>query len=197
LIIHFTQEKLLQPMTQLRSVRRLLLGVASGLTLCGFSALISAQPGWASEKITLRYGGFYRSIAVADLVQYSETGQATPELDSFLNLIKDKDKAQLVKTLKMKFPFNVVAVDKLLKTPSADALLTEVAGATILPGDTEVTAMRGALLIAASSKEGLTTTNLMKSYPTPTLTVDLKKLLALMKGPAFKNLGGMMGSFMK
>jgi Alpha/beta hydrolase of unknown function (DUF1400) len=97
----------------------------------------------------------------------------------------------------MKFPFNVVAVDKLLKTPSADALLTEVASATILPGDTEVTAMRGALLIAASSKEGLTTTNLMKSYPTPTLTVDLKRLLALMKGKSFKNLGGMMGSFMQ
>jgi Alpha/beta hydrolase of unknown function (DUF1400) len=187
-------------MIQLRSVRRLLLGVASGLTLCGFSALISAQPGWAAEKITLRYGGFYRSISVSELVQYAETGKAEPELASFLDLIKEKDRAQLTKALKMKFPFNVVAVEKLLKTPTADALLNEVASATILPGPEgiEVTALRGAMLIAASSKEGLGTTNLMKSYPTPTLTVDLKRLLDLMKnGKAFKGLGGMMGSFMK
>jgi Alpha/beta hydrolase of unknown function (DUF1400) len=185
-------------MTKLRSVRRLLIGVASGLTVCGLSAFISAQPSWSAEKMTLRYGGFYRSIAVADLVEYGNSGEASPDLASFLRLIKSKDKEQLVKTLKMKFPFNVAAVDKLLKTPTADGLLKEVASATILPGDTEVVAMRGALLIAASSQEGLTTTNLLKSYPTPTLTVDLKKLLSLMKnGQAFKSLGGMMGSFMK
>lgn len=185
-------------MTKLSSVPRLLVGVASGLTLLGFSALISARPGFAAEKITLQYGGFYRSIDVADLVAYSETGIPTPELGSFLNLIKDKDREQLVKTLKMKFPFNAVAVDRLLKTPVAEGLLKEVASATILPGDTEVVAMRGALLIAASSKEGLTTTNLLKSYPTPTLTVDLKRLLSLMKnGSAFKGLGSMMGSFMQ
>jgi Alpha/beta hydrolase of unknown function (DUF1400) len=185
-------------MTKLRSVRRLLIGVTSGLTVLGLGSLMSAQPGWSADKITLRYSAFGRSIAVADLRQYAETGKPSPELDSFLKMIKPKDKESLTKTLNMKFPFTVTAVDKLLKTPMADSLLTEIASATILPGREEVKALRGALLISASSKQGLGTLSMLESYPTPTMTVDLKRLLDLMKnGKSFKGLGSMMGSYMK
>jgi hypothetical protein len=185
-------------MTKLRSVRRLLVGVTSGLTVLGLGALMSAQPSWSAEKITVKYGAFYRSLAVSDLRSYAETGKPSAELGSFLNLMKPKDRESLTKTLNMKFPFTVVAVDKLLKSPMADGLLTEVASATILPGKQEVTALRGALLISASSKAGLGTMSMIESYPTPTMTVDLKRLLDLMKnGKSFKGLGSMMGSFMK
>lgn len=184
-------------MTKLRSVRRLLVGVASGLTFCGLSVMMSATSSSAAEKVTFRYGAFYRSIAVADLVEYANTGKATPDLNSFLGLVKAKDRQQLVSTLKIKLPFNVAAVDRLLQTPTADGLLKEVSSATILPGGSEFLAMRSAILVAASTKEGLTTTNLLRSYPTPTLTVDLKRLSKLMKGQTFQSLGGMMGEFMK
>jgi Alpha/beta hydrolase of unknown function (DUF1400) len=183
-------------MTNLRSFRRLIVGVTSGLALCGLGSMISAPAGWSAEKVTMKYGPIYRSIAVADLKEYAQTGKPSAELGSFLSLVKDKDRASLTKTLNMKFPFNVVQVDKLLKTPAAEGLLTEVAGATILPGNEEVKALRGALLISASSKEGLGTLSLLENYPTPTLTVDLKKLLVLMKNnKSFQGLGSMMGSF--
>jgi hypothetical protein len=183
-------------MTKLRSFRRLLIGLTSGLTLCGIGAIALPQAGWSAEKITMKYGPFYRSIPVADLSEYAKTGKPSPELDSFLSLIKDKDRESLTKTLNMKFPFGVVQVDKLLKTSLADGLLKEIASATILPGDTEVVALRGALLIAASSPEGLGTMSMLQSYPTPTLTVDLQRLLVLMKNnKSFKGLGAMMGSF--
>jgi sialic acid synthase SpsE len=146
----------------------------------------------------LRYSAFGRSISVADLRQYAETGKPSAELDSFLKMIKPKDKESLTKTLNMKFPFTVVAVDKLLKTPMAEGLLAEIASATILPGREEVKALRGALLISASSKQGLGTMSMLESYPTPTMTVDLKRLLDLMKnGKSFKGIGSMMSSYMK
>jgi Alpha/beta hydrolase of unknown function (DUF1400) len=183
-------------MTTLRSFRRLIVGVTSGLALCGLGSMVSAPAGWSAEKVTMKYGPIYRSIAVADLKDYAQTGKPSEELGSFLRLVKGKDKDSLTKTLNMKFPFNVVQVDKLLKTPAAEGLLTEVAGATILPGNEEVKALRGALLMSASSKEGLGTVSLLENYPTPTLTVDLKKLLVLMKNnKSFKGLGAMMGSF--
>jgi Alpha/beta hydrolase of unknown function (DUF1400) len=183
-------------MTKLRSFPRLLVGITSGLALCGIGAMVSADAGWASDKITMKYGPIYRSLNVVDLKEYAQTGKPSAELESFLKLVKDKDRASLTKTLNMKFPFGVVQVDKLLKTPAADGLLTEVSSATILPGGAEVVALRGALLIAASSKEGLGTMSLIESYPTPTLTVDLKKLLVLMKtSKSFKGLSSMMGSF--
>jgi hypothetical protein len=182
-------------MTNLRSFRRLLVGVTSGLALCGLGSMISAPAGWSAEKITMKYGPIYRSIAVTDLKDYAQTGKPSDELGSFLRLVKPKDRESLTKTLNMKFPFTVVQVDKLIKTPAAEGLLTELSGATVLPGNEELKALRGALLIAASSKEGLGTLSLLDSYPTPTLTVDLKKLLVLMKNnKSFKGLGSMMGS---
>jgi Alpha/beta hydrolase of unknown function (DUF1400) len=183
-------------MTNLRSFRRLLLGVTSGLALCGLGSMVLAPAGWSAEKITMKYGPIYRSLAVSDLKDYAQTGIPSEELGAFLRLVKPKDRESLTKTLNMKFPFNVVQVDKLLKTPAADGLLTEIAGATVLPGNEEVKALRGALLISASSKEGLGTMSLIESYPTPTLTVDLKKLLVLMKNnKSFKGMSSMMGSF--
>jgi Alpha/beta hydrolase of unknown function (DUF1400) len=185
-------------MTMLRSVRRLLIGAASGLTLCGLSALTLTQPSWGADKVTFRYGQFYRSVAVPDLVEYANTGKTTPELASFLRLIKGKDREQLTNTLKMKVPVDVATVDKLLMSPTGSAVLNEAASATIAPGDSGVVAMRGALLMAAASKQGLSTTSLIQAYPTPTLTVDIKRLVYLMKnGAALKNLGSMMGSFTK
>lgn len=183
-------------MTNLRSFRRLFVGVTSGLALCGIGSMVSAEAGWSADKITMKYGPIYRSIDVVDLKDYAQTGKPSAELGSFLNLVKPKDRESLTKTLNMKFPFGVVQVDKLLKTPAAEGLLKEVSGATILPGGSELVALRGALLIAASSKDGLGTMSLIESYPTPTLTVDLKKLLVLMKNSkSFKGLGAMMGSF--
>jgi hypothetical protein len=183
------------PMTNLRSFRRLLVGVTSGLALCGLGSLVLAPAGWSAEKITMKYGPIYRSIAVADLKEYAQTGKPSDELGSFLRLVKPKDRESLTKTLNMKFPFTVLQVDRLIKTPAAEGLLTELSGATVLPGNEELKALRGALLIAASSKDGLGTLSLLDSYPTPTLTVDLKKLLVLMKNnKSFKGLGAMMGS---
>jgi hypothetical protein len=183
------------PMTNLRSFRRLLVGVTSGLALCGLGSLVLAPAGWSAEKITMKYGPIYRSIAVADLKEYAQTGKPSDELGSFLRLVKPKDRESLTKTLNMKFPFTVLQVDRLIKTPAAEGLLTELSGATVLPGNEELKALRGALLIAASSKDGLGTLSLLDSYPTPTLTVDLKKLLVLMKNnKSFKGLSSMMGS---
>jgi hypothetical protein len=151
---------------------------AFGATLLGMGLV--AQPSWGAEKVTAKYGPFYRSIPVADLQQYAETG---------------KERESMRKGLNLKLPFNVVTVDKLFKSPAADQLLTQVADATILPGDVEKVALRGAILTAAASKEGLGTMSILKSYPTPTLTVDMKKMLKLMEANkgGIPGLGGMMG----
>lgn len=180
-------------MTDSRSFYRWFFGAASALTLLGMEALTNA-PGWAADKITVKYGPFYRSVAVQDLADYSATGKPSSELASLLSLVDEKEKESLKQGLQLKFPFDVVAVDELLKSPLADGLLTQVADATILPGDTEKVALRGAMLISASSPEGLGTLSLLRSYPTPTLTVDLKKLLKLMESNkgALQGLGGMM-----
>ena len=181
-------------MTRLSSLRSWMLGAAATLAMVGVESFGLTQGGWAAEKVTVKYGPFYRSVGVADLAQYASSGQATPELASLLSLVKEEEKTSLKEGLNLKFPFDVVAVDKLINSPLADGMLTQVADATILPGDVEKVALRGALLIAASSQEGLGTLSLLNSYPTPTLTIDLKKLLKLMEANkgALQGMGALM-----
>jgi hypothetical protein len=184
-------------MNKLNSFRRWFAGIAFGATVMGVG--LSAQPSWSAEKVTAKYGPFYRSIPVSDLQQYAETGKTTPLLDSFLRLVDAKERDKMRNGLNLKLPFNVVTVDKLFKSPMADQLLTQVADATILPGDVEKVALRGAIITAAASKEGLGTMSILKSYPTPTLTVDMKKMLKIMEAtkggiPGLGGMGGMMPS---
>lgn len=181
-------------MIKLHLFRQWSVGIAFGAAFIGFGIL--AQPSWSADKLTAKYGPFYRSLLVSDLQQYAETGIASPELSSFLNLVKGKQKDSLRKVLNLKMPFDVVTVDKLLKSPMADQLLTKVSDVTILPGRFEKEALRSAIIVSAASKEGLGTMGILKSYPTQTLTVDLKKMLKLLKESkgGIPGLGGMGGS---
>lgn len=183
-------------MIKLNLFRQWSAGIAFGAAVIGVGFL--AQPSWSADKLTVKYGPFYRSLLVSDLQQYAETGKASPELSSFLNLVKGKQKDSLRKALNLKMPFDVVTVDKLLKSPFADQLLTKVADVTILPGHFEKEALRSALIVSAASKEGLGTMGILKNYPTQTLTVDLKKMLKLLKDskggiPGLEGMGGSMG----
>jgi Alpha/beta hydrolase of unknown function (DUF1400) len=155
-----------------------------------------AQPGLSAEKLTARYGPFYRSFSVSDLQQYADTGKASPQLNSFLSLVNQKKKDSLRTILNLKLPLGVVAVDGILKSSRADQLLTKLSDATILPGHLEKEALRGAIITAAASKEGLGTMSILNHYPTPTLTVDLKKMLTLLKEnkDIIPGLGGMGGT---
>ncbi|NJM74839.1 MAG: alpha/beta hydrolase [Acaryochloridaceae cyanobacterium RU_4_10] len=174
-------------MIKLPLLRDWLTGIAIGLTIVGIG--LFPNPSWCAQKVTAKYGPFYRSISVTDLEQYAETGKASPELGSFLSLVKEKKRESFRKALRMKLPFDVVTVDELLKSPLADKLLTQVADTTILPGHFEKEALRSAVIAAAASKEGLGTLSFLKNYPTPTLTVDLQKMVILMKA----NKGGIPG----
>jgi hypothetical protein len=174
-------------MIKMPLLRNWLTAITIGLSIIGIG--LFPNPSWCAQKITAKYGPFYRSISVTDLAQYAETGKASPELSSFLSLVREKKRESFRKALRMKLPFDVVTVDEMLKTPLAEKLLTQVADVTILPGNFEKEALRSAVIAAAASKEGLGTLSFLKNYPTPTLTVDLQKMLILMKA----NKGGIPG----
>lgn len=169
--------------------RRLLCAFSSALMLVGFSCASSSSR--AAEKITVSYGPFGRSIAVSDLRQLLETGSAPPDLASVLSVVGQQERASLLGGLKFKVPLNVVVLDKILRSPQGDQLLSQIAGATSLPGGAEKLALRSALIGAAASKDGLGILSFLEAYPTQTLKIDLAAVQKLMKSGSL--LGGFMG----
>lgn len=169
--------------------RRWLCALSSSLTLVGLSGAVF--PSKAAEKITVNYGPFARSIAVADLRQYSETGSAPPALASVLSVVGKEERESLLGGLKFKVPLNVVVMDKMLRSPQGDQLLTQIAGATSLPGGVEKLALRSALIVAASSKEGVSALSFLEAYPAQSLKIDIAAVQKLLKSNSV--LGGFMG----
>ena len=159
------------------------------LKMIGVGALLgfglSVGPASAAEKVTLKYGIFSRSIPVEALTGYAKTQQATGGLESLLRSVSDDDRSALLKLLNARFPFGVLQVDQILKSPVGATFLKDVAGATQLPGrdeEAEVKALRSAALVTAATDKSLSFSGMLERYPTENLTINLPALLKTLKG---------------
>lgn len=170
------------------------LGAIVGLTILGNISSASA-----AETVILKYGIFAWSVPVDDLTSYASGGsEPSGGIASLLKAVTSDDRPSVLKLLDTQFPFGVLQVDQIIKSPVGDKFLNELAAATILPGESEVKALRSAALVTAAEDKSLSFGGMLKRYPTPTLTVNLPVLLRVFKanGPTLGALiGGSGGNF--
>jgi hypothetical protein len=165
----------------LKRFQHLLLGVSSTLLVFPLASLLAPSPSFAAERVSLRYGPFQRSVSIADLREYAINQKASPELESLLSIVGEKQRQSLVDGLKFKAPLNVVAVDKLLNSPGGEKLLQQFSGLILRRDNAGVQAMRGALVLSSASKEGLGTLTVLEAYPGDTLEIDLRATAKLLQ----------------
>ena len=157
------------------------------LTLFSGSAL-------AAETVVLKYGPFARSVSVGSLKTFADTGKAPQDLASLLKVVKSDQRQSMAGLLNTKLPFGVVQVDKLLRSPIGEQFLNDFASATILPGDSEVKALRSAAILAAAQDKSISFGTMLEKYPTKTMTIDLPALMKVLKNnPAIGSLLGSQG----
>lgn len=178
----------------LNRLHHLLLGLSGSLLVLALEGIVAATPGFAAEQITFKYGPFARSVPVASLREYAETDKASPDLAALLGFVKAKDRDALQQGLKIKLPVDVVTVDRLLRSPAGETLLSKGSQAIVHPGGAGVQALRGGLVVAAASKEGLGVLSFLEAYPDPNMTINLPVALKLAKSDG---LGGLLGTFLK
>lgn len=147
-------------------------------TLLAVAAPAASQ---AAERVAFRYGPFQRSIAVADLQTYAETGEAPPELAVILRRVPSESRESVQQLLQARLPVNVVTLDRLLRTPQGQGVLNQIADITIREDGAEVQAVRGASIVGAALPGGFSILNFLKAYPSPTITLDLPKTLAFIR----------------
>jgi len=156
---------------------RLLVSGLSG-TLLAVAAQASGQ---AAERVAFRYGPFQRSIAVADLQTYAETGEAPPELAIILRRVPSESRESVQQLLQAQLPVTVVTLDRFLGTPQGQGILNQIADITIREDEAGVQAARGASIVGAALPGGLSVLNFLKAYPSPTVTLSLPKAIAFVR----------------
>jgi len=155
------------------------------LLFLGFSSTLLAvaapASGQAAERVAFRYGPFQRSISVADLQTYAETGEAPPELAVILRRIPSESRESVQQLLQAQLPVTVVTLDRFLRTPQGQGVLNQIADITVREDEAGVQAVRGASIVAAALPGGLSVLNFLKAYPSPTITLSLPETLAFVR----------------
>ncbi len=165
-------------------------GLLVGLGLAAGAALGLATPARAAQTVSFWYGPFERSISVADLRQYITTGQVSPDLRGFLDMVKPKDRAGLQITLKTTFPLSTVKVSDLVYSPLGTKLLERVSPIFIRPDDAGVTALRAALVLATLQPGGLGLVSFLEAYPGSNVSINVAKLVKIARDGSLKDLMG-------
>lgn len=143
--------------------------------------LLWSRPACAAEEIILSFGSLQRSIAVETLETYAETGEAPPDLKPYLQRFSDDQKTQLRDLLKTRANLGHVAIAQFLYTRQGEILLEQLGD--LIQTDSYNSgfhALRGAMILAAGSDEGLTLLNVAKQFPTERIRVDLRQTLDLL-----------------
>jgi predicted dienelactone hydrolase len=142
-------------------------------------AIVQA-PSLGAERVYLSYGVLERSISVAALETYAQTGELDRELYVYSQYVTPAQLVQLRQGLQVRAELSPVAVAQFLYSPQGEILLRRL-GQVIQPEsrDTGFFAIRAALILAASSPEGLTPLNVFRQFPTRGIRIDLQRTLGI------------------
>ncbi|WP_190517930.1 alpha/beta hydrolase [Nodosilinea sp. FACHB-13] len=162
-----------------RPWRRLWLSWTLGL----LGALATALPSAAAENLIVTFGILQRSIPIADLERFATTGELTPQLQAYRRQlqISDEQLGQIREVLSTPAGLSPVAVAQFLYTEQGVLLLEQIGRVVQTPvRQANVQALRGALILAAADPEGgFTLVNVLKTYPTEAMRIDLIEGLAI------------------
>ncbi|WP_035994684.1 alpha/beta hydrolase [Leptolyngbya sp. KIOST-1] len=141
--------------------------VLGGLSLGAM--LLAGLPVQAAEAIFFRYGPVERSVQTRSLETLIESGQLTDDLAFYVNLVglSEVEVEQLRQNLDRPLEVDGVLLSRFLYTSLGEELLEQV-GSILRTrvGDNGKLSLRAALIQAATSPEGLSAINVVRSLPT-------------------------------
>lgn len=146
--------------------------VAIGVGLGAAWVLGNAAPAQAAEQVVLTYGSIYRSLSVAELTEFAETGELSAGLRFYLNLANVEPevfRTLLTEDLRLRLGF----VDSALNSLPGEFALYQV-GQVVHTSSrrANIQALRSALVLSVSEDNRVSLLEFLQNYPTPQLYVD-------------------------
>jgi hypothetical protein len=150
-----------------------------GSAIAGIAGtVLSAIPGFAAEKITLKYSILRETIPVADLTMLAETGKAPDYLEHYIRLGKQEPQ-EVQKALNQQAKVSPIVLDRVLNSPVGNLVLDELGKTIHTPaGVADRQALRAALVISASKDSKISLIEVMQNYPTQEVVVEGDRIVA-------------------
>jgi predicted dienelactone hydrolase len=151
--------------------------------LQGFLFSLSLILGWsvaipaiAAETVTIRFGPFQQSVAIADLEKFAKTGTLPQTLQAYEALLIPELRGLLTRRLEVDPKFADKFVDEIVLLPQGRQFLSSLE--TAIPGST-VESLQAAMSIGLRQVNGLSVVSFLKAYPTENINLDATQLLQL------------------
>ncbi|NJR37879.1 MAG: alpha/beta hydrolase [Leptolyngbyaceae cyanobacterium CSU_1_4] len=130
----------------------------------------------AAEQVILKYNIFERSVSVAELTTFAETGKLSRDLKAYIRASK-QDPEQIRRTLTDKVEVNVVTLDRVLNSIVGNVALEQLSQyiyTSSRKADPE--AMRAALVLSAAEDNTISILEIAQNYPTEEIYIDGDRL---------------------
>ncbi|NEP58180.1 MAG: alpha/beta hydrolase [Symploca sp. SIO2G7] len=141
------------------------------IALCYFAA-----PASAAERLTLRLGPLERSVALADIEQFAQTGELSPALKPYSKLLTPQLQQALTRQLQINPNLIEKFINNLLNSADSPQILEQIGSA--LP-DSSLGELNQALSVAIREKEGLSVLGFLRAYPQEDFTINASAAVAI------------------
>ncbi|QDL09868.1 hypothetical protein DP113_19965 [Brasilonema octagenarum UFV-E1] len=177
----------LRPHTRLISKQSILRQIALGILSIGLIPTLTARPSLSAERLTLSYGAVSRSISIDSLETYAKTGKIDDDLAVYVEYAGKEQLKQLPQLLLTPIPLNAVQVSQFLYTPIGERVLADFG--EVVQQESHINgfyAIRGALILAAADPKNFTLLNILRRFPSRTISINLARGLQIAE--AFQNI---------
>jgi predicted dienelactone hydrolase len=130
----------------------------------------------ASETITIRFGPFQQSLAIADLEKFATTGKLPEHLQIYSFVLTPQLGQLLGQRLQIQPDIADRFLDELVRSPQGRQLISSLEAA--IPGST-IEGIQSALYLSLRQINGLSAIGFLRAYAQPNITVDATQALQI------------------
>lgn len=165
--------------------------VLSSVISCGLP-VVTSNRAISAERLKLSFGILERSISVDSLEIYAKTGQVNDELAVYFKYVPEASQEELREVLLAPIPLKAVEVSQFLYSPIGEKLLENIsqvfqkefrdrnqATRNKLRRSSGFYATRSALILAAIEPNNFTIINILRKFPSQTISIDLFRSLEI------------------
>ena len=158
---------------------------------CALPAL-TANRAVSAERLKLSFGIVERSISVDSLETYAKTGQINDELAAYFKYVPKENRGELREALLAPIPLKAVQISQFLYSPMGETLLENLSqivqsefrnrGQTTRDKYRRSSGFygtRAALILAAAKPENFNIINILRKFPSQTISIDLFRSLEI------------------
>lgn len=135
-----------------------------------FSLILGSSiglPARSAETITLEFSPFYIDIPISAIEEFAKTGELSPELTLYTELLEGKDLTNIQQMLTQTNPIITPAVINLLNTSPTGKAVVELLGNAVKTADNQngAESLAVAMTNAVESPDGLSLLSLLQNFP--------------------------------